>query len=110
MATKEYEGFTIKELGKLEKLAMNLLTIKPNEIIPPHWHKSKEKIYHALHGNCVVTLNGGLRKLRAGESLAIEPNTIHSIKSGAKGVQLLVCFSQPFKDVIWQNEEPKLLK
>ncbi len=59
-----------------------LIIVFPGQRHPSHAHKIKEETFQLLFGDLEVTINGNsVKKLRPGDILLIEPNTVHSFVS-----------------------------
>jgi uncharacterized cupin superfamily protein len=48
---------------------------------PEHYHKKKDEIFHILHGNVYVKINGKEKYLTEGEWLRIPIGVLHSFRT-----------------------------
>ena len=56
---------------------------QPHSLEPPlHYHPQQKELFTVLEGSITVKINGSLKTLKAGEQLAIEANTPHSMWNG----------------------------
>jgi len=61
---------------------------------PPHHHADASEFFYVAEGELDVSIAGEWRKLRAGESLSIEPGTVHTLANhGDRDVRWLTGWS-----------------
>ena len=48
--------------------------------VPPHFHKEHAETFYVISGRIEWTVGGETRTLKAGDSVHIPPNTVHSVK------------------------------
>ena len=58
-----------------------IIAVLPGQSNPEHVHKKKDETFIALYGDLVVTLNGKVHKLSAGDILSVPPGAPHSFSS-----------------------------
>lgn len=57
-----------------------------------HYHAKTEEIYFITHGNGRMRIDGELREVKAGDSIAIPPGRKHKLwNTGAETLRLLCC-------------------
>jgi mannose-6-phosphate isomerase-like protein (cupin superfamily) len=63
------------------------ITMAPGALGPPkHFHPRQEESWNVLEGELSVFVDEGWRTLGEGESLAIAPNTVHTLRNRSQGV------------------------
>lgn len=48
---------------------------------PPHYHSNYTEVFLVLEGEMVFTINGESKIIRAGESVDLPPNTLHTFNN-----------------------------
>jgi len=107
LETRRFKGFTVTEVTKQSNLVTTELTAEPNVHIPKHHHPKRQKAYYVLSGLCEVFAGGHLILLNVGGSLEIPAGMVHAISIHGEGVCLLVAFTEPNDETIWEGEKPE---
>jgi len=58
---------------------VQLLRIKPKEVVKAHYHKKQMEIFYFLNDNGYFVVNGKRINLESGDVLVIGPNDKHSV-------------------------------
>lgn len=82
-----------------QHIAMNLVTLAPNAIVPIHEHVNEQAGY-VVSGLIAMTIAGDTRHLGPGESYIVPPNVPHGATAGDQGCQVIDIFSPPRADYI----------
>ena len=80
-----------------EQIALNLVTLDPNAVVPGHNHTNEQAGY-VVSGLINMTIAGETRDLRTGESYVIPANVPHGATAGAEGCVVIDIFSPPRAD------------
>lgn len=96
------DGSEIRELVRPElhgNTAQSLAeaTIFPQKGTMAHRHLVTEEIYHVIHGQGIVYLDGRAISVSIGDSVIILPNQVHSVKNtGSDNLRILCCCSPAY--------------
>jgi len=58
-----------------------IVVMLPGQSYPRHSHKQKDETYHLLHGDLIVEADGVETKLKAGDVLSINHQTLHGFRT-----------------------------
>jgi len=79
------------------------IRIPPNISIRPHWHKGQTELEYVLTGSGTVKSGKQVAKLRPGTIFIVAPDESHEVKSGKKGLLLLVTKANYSDDTEWRE-------
>lgn len=69
--------------------------LPPGGATTPHHHPLAEEIYYLLEGAGEMTIDGEMRRVEAGDAIAIPPGAIHTIKNVGAGTLKFLCCCAP---------------
>ncbi len=64
--------------------------IPPNSTVKPHCHKGQTELEYVFSGSGTIKSGEKTIKLKPGIIFIVEPNEVHEVKSGKKGLLLFV--------------------
>lgn len=88
----QQEGFTVYELAQsLDKTwSVAILDIMN---APRHFHKNGIECFLVLSGELTIECDGLTRRLKAGQSISIEPGIVHSLQSESDSPVRVLCLN-----------------
>ncbi len=95
----EMAGYSAYELVKSEstmgRWSAALLEISDS---PRHYHRKEKEYFIVVNGKLEIEINNGRKILGQGESVLIEPGTVHKLRSSGNSLVRVLCFSFPAFD------------
>lgn len=83
-----------------------LVLMLPGQQHPAHCHKIKEETFQLLWGDIEIVVNGNKRVyLKPGETLLIEPGTMHSFNSAVGAILEEISTTYTREDSVYEDEE-----
>lgn len=79
----------------LGRLSLAEETFQPGQYIPPHWHAGLEEVYHVKAGQGRMRVGDDVEVVRAGDTILIPVDTVHSLHNDGDGVLVLLCAVSP---------------
>ena len=92
MGTKNKQG---------KECRVQFVRIPSNTIVRPHYHKGQTESEYVISGSGTAKSGKQIIKLRPGTLFIVEPNEVHEVKSGSKGLLLLVTKANYSDDTEW---------
>ena len=80
---------------------VQFIRIPPNTLVKPHFHKGQTESEYVLAGSGTVKSGKQIIRLRSGTLFIVGPNEFHEVKSGSKGLLLLVTKANYSDDTEW---------
>jgi quercetin dioxygenase-like cupin family protein len=80
---------------------VQFIRVSPNKTIRPHYHKGQTESEYVLAGSGSVKSGKKILQLRAGTLFIVEPNELHEVRSGSKGLLLFVTKANYSDDTEW---------
>lgn len=72
--------------------------IHPGQATQEHYHRVTEEIYYITHGQGRMRLEGEMREVKVGDSIAIPPGKKHKIwNTGTETLRLLCCCAPAYE-------------
>ncbi len=87
------------QAGKTGKV--QFVHIPPNTTIRPHYHKGQTELEYVLAGSGSVQSGKQTIKMHPGVVFTVAPDELHKVKSGRKGLLLLVTKANYREDTEW---------
>ena len=81
------------------QLMLNMVTIEPGGIVPPHSHPNEQAGY-VVRGTLILTIDGETRHLKPGDCYLAPANVVHSGETTAEGCDVLDVFAPPRSDYV----------
>jgi len=82
-----------------EKLAVNLVRMGPNSVVPIHAHANEQAGY-IVRGLLIMTIDGETRDLTPGDTYIAMPDVPHGATSGPDGCDVIDIFCPPRQDYL----------
>lgn len=81
----------------LENLSVAHIEVRVGKKATPHYHKETEEIYYILSGSGEVRVGDASWEVSEGDSIAIPPESIHTVENvGEEVIYLLAINSPPY--------------
>ena len=90
---------TNNRVGK--KCKVQFVNIPKNTAVKPHYHKGQTESEYVLSGSGSVKTGRKIINLKPGVIFIVERNEVHEVKSGSKGLLLLVTKANYSDDTEW---------
>ncbi|HEQ98356.1 MAG TPA: cupin domain-containing protein [candidate division Zixibacteria bacterium] len=86
-----------------EGVLAQVVVIGPGSVVRPHYHKSTYEYYYVMQGDVAFTINGEIRRLKAGEMMMTEPNDIHKVENDSDEDFMVLVFKSNYvkNDTYW---------
>ena len=79
----------------LGRLSLAEETFQPGQYIPPHDHQGLEEVYHVKAGQGRMRVGEETTIVRAGDTVLVPVDTVHSLHNDSAGVLVLLCAVSP---------------
>ena len=89
--------------GKICKV--QFVKIPPNSTVKPHYHKDQTELEYVFSGSGTIKSGEKTIKLKPGIIFIVEPNEVHEVQSGKKGLLLFVTKANFSDDTEWVEKE-----
>lgn len=101
---REYGAVIVNVINR--SYCKKLVIVLPDQQHPKHYHKIKEETFQLLWGDLEIKLSDNLTTLlKPGDSLLVEPNTIHSFSSQNGAIIEEVSTTHIKGDSVYDDEE-----
>ncbi|MDD5163870.1 MAG: cupin domain-containing protein [Candidatus ainarchaeum sp.] len=80
---------------------VQFIRIPPNTTIKPHYHKGQTELECVLAGSGTVKSGEQIIRLRPSVMFIVEPDELHEVKSGSKGLVLFFTKANYSDDTEW---------
>ncbi len=89
----------------LGRLSLAEETFQPGQYIAPHWHADLEEVYYVKAGRGRMQVGEEVEVVRAGDTILIPVNAVHSLHNDSDDVLVLLCAVSP----PWHAEDHRLV-
>lgn len=96
------DGSIIRELicpaqGVSTPVSLAEATVLPGSATVLHVHRTSLEIYHVTNGSGLMTLGNEVFEIREGDSILINPGTLHRVENTRKhDLKILCCCCPPY--------------
>ncbi|MBW2990602.1 cupin domain-containing protein [Candidatus Woesearchaeota archaeon] len=99
-------GYSRKVLMTVNNIAkktckVQFVSIPPNTTVITHYHKGQSELEYILTGSGTVSSGKQIIRLRPGTMFIVAPDERHEVRSGRKGLLLLVTKANYSDDTEW---------
>jgi len=95
------KAFMMTKNKRGKECKVQFIRIPPNTVVKPHFHKGQTESEYVLAGSGSVKSREQIIQLRPGTLFIVKPNEFHEIRSGSKGLLLLVTKANYSDDTEW---------